>query len=251
MKNDWKPVFAYICTALFLSPALRAEATCPVEVKLLLAPAAIQTVIASLGFEKKTATRVYFFDTDALDLLRQGVILRVRQGADNDLTVKVRVPEGSKQADTSHLRELFPCEIDRTGARENVSFSVRSKYKAPQVPELGTEISSLLNAQQRMLVRETRASIDWAKVMRIASINSTKWEATTQPPFGKLTLELWEWPAGNILEVSTKAGPDAGPSKYAELQRMVRIKGLSLSPEQDTKTKIVLETITHHTPELR
>ncbi len=245
MKRDWKHVFAFVSAVLLLSCSLRAEDNCPVEVKVLLAPPTIGTVIASLSFKKETATRVYFFDTDALDLLRQGVILRVRQGADDDLTVKVRVRVGAKKVDTTQLREHFPCEIDRTGAGEDTGYSVRRKYKAPQIPEMGGDIHSLLSPPQERLLREARASIDWARVMRIARINSTKWETTAPPPLGKLTLELWEWPAGNILEISTKVGPDAGPSTYAELQRLVNIKHLSLNAEQDTKTRIVLETLTH------
>jgi len=251
MKNDRKRVFAFTYAVLFLSSVLQAEEKCPVEVKLLLSPPTTQTVIASLRFEKETATRVYFFDTDALDLLKQGVIVRVRQGADNDLTVKVRVPEGKKQVDTSQLSELFPCEIDRTGAGENTSYAVRSKYKAPQIPEMGSDIFSLLSPPQERLLREARVSIDWARVMRIANIKSTKWETKAQSPFRKLTLELWEWPAGDILELSTKVGPEAGPSKDAELQRLVNTKGLSLSASQGTKTRMVLETLTHHTSTLR
>jgi hypothetical protein len=251
MKNDKKRAFAFTYLVLFLSCVLQAEEKCPVEVKLLLSPPTIQSVIASLGFEKDTATRVYFFDTDALALLEQGVIVRVRQGADNDLTVKVRVPEGNKQVHTSQLREHFPCEIDLTGTGQDTDYSVRRKYKAPQVPEMGTDISSLLSPAQERLLREARVSIDWARVMRIANIKSTKWETTGQPPFRKLTLEMWEWPSGNILELSTKAGSDAGPSKYAELQRIVNTKSLSLSASQSTKTSMILETLTHHTSALR
>src|SRR5271154_7124206 len=248
MKNNRKLLFTFAGAVLFLGSALHAEEKCPVEVKLLLSPQAIQTVIESLGFENKTAGRVYFFDTDELNLLRQGVIVRVRQGADNDLTVKVRAPEGNKQIDTSKLREHFPCEIDRTGAGENVSFSVRSKYKALQVPEMGNDISSRFSPQQKMLLQEARVSINWSQVTRIANIQSTKWETTTQSPFRKLALELWESRAGNILEVSTKVGPDAGPSKYEELRGLMNMKRLSLSARQGTKTSIVLEALTDHTP---
>jgi hypothetical protein len=145
-------------------------------------------VITSLSFEKETKTRVYFFDTDALELLKQGVIVRVRQGADNDLTVKVRVPAGSNQANNSKLREHFPCEIDRTGAGEDTDYSVRCKYKAPQVAETGVDISSLLSPSQVRLLREARAAIDWARVRQIANIKSTKWETTAQSPFRKLAL---------------------------------------------------------------
>jgi hypothetical protein len=106
MNTDWKRAFALISVALFLGYSLHAEEKCPVEVKLLLSAPA-QTVIASLSFEKETAGRVYFFDTDERDLSKQGVIVRVRQGADNDLTVKIRVPESSKQVDVPQAsREL-------------------------------------------------------------------------------------------------------------------------------------------------
>jgi hypothetical protein len=244
MKSDRKCILAFASAVLFLSLASQAEETCPVEAKLLLSPPTIQTVLASLGFEKETATRVYFFDTDALELLKQGVIVRVRQGADNDLTVKVRVPEGGNQADNSKLREHFPCEIDRTGAGENTSYSVRRKYRAPQVPDKGHDILSLLSPAQERLLRETHAAIDWARVTQIANIKSTKWETSPQSRFHKLALELWVWPAGSILEISTKVSPDAGPSAYAELQRLANREGLSLSAEQGTKTRAVLETHT-------
>ena len=42
----------------------------------------------------------------------QGVIVRVRQGANNDLTVKVRLPKDDPKADSSRLYERFPCEIE-------------------------------------------------------------------------------------------------------------------------------------------
>jgi hypothetical protein len=245
-EGSW--AFGLTYALVFLSSVLLAEEKCPVEAKLLLSPPTIQTVIATLGFEKETATRVYFFDTEALDLLKQGVIVRVRQGGDNDITVKVRVPEDNKdnKARTSELHEHFPCEIDQTGAGKNTSYAVRRKYKTPQVPEMGEEVFSLFSPTQQKLLREARASIDWARVKRIADIESTKWESTTQPPFRKLALELWKWQAGNILEVSTKVGTDAAPSAYVELQRRVRMKSLSLSTSQGTKTRMVLETLAQH-----
>jgi hypothetical protein len=56
-------------------------------------------------------------------------------------------------------------------------------------------------------------------------------------------LELWEWPAGKILELSAKIGSDADAAKYAELERLARINNLALSASQDTKTSLVLETL--------
>jgi hypothetical protein len=245
-KKYLKQVFALLGTTLFLGPALHAQEKCPVEIKLLLSPPTIQTVIESLRFENETRGRVYLFDTDALDLKTQGVIVRVRQGAKNDLTVKVRLPKDT-QPDNAGLRERYPCEIDRTRAGSYISYAVARKYKATKALEIGNDIYSLLSAAQIKLLHEARVSIDWTRVKRIANINSTQWETTAQSSSGKLSLELWEWPLGKILELSAKAGPDAEASKYAELERLVKMKNLGLSASQDTKTSMVLETLVDHT----
>jgi hypothetical protein len=244
-KNQWRRASACAGAVLLLGSFLRAEEECPVEVKLLLSPASIQTVIASLGLEKETSARVYFFDTEELDLLKQGVIVRVRQGANNDLTVKVRAPEGNQQVETAQLRGQLPCEIDRTGAGENTTYSVGHKYRPLQVPEMGADIFRVLSPPQKRLLQEARVSLDWSRVRRLAKINATQWETRSQAPFRKVALELWKWPMGEILELSAKVGLDPGRSKSAELQRLVTNKGLPLSASQGTKTRTVLETLTH------
>ena len=241
-----KQVLALIAAVLILAPALRADGECPVEVKLLLSPPTTEAVITTLGFVNETTGRIYLFDTQALDLSMQGVIVRVRQGAKDDLTVKVRLPKSSQAVDEPRLRLRFPCEIDRTRAGAYTSYAVGRKYAATKVPEFGNDIYSLLNASQLELLREAHVSIDWARVRRVASINSTTWETTAQSPSGKLALELWEWPAGRILELSAKAGSDAEASKYAELERLVKMNNLSPSASQDTKTSIVLESLAEH-----
>jgi len=233
---------ALIAAALFLGSAAHAEQACPAEVKLLLSPPSIQTVIASLGFEKRGAGRVYFFDTKSLDLLMQGVIVRVRQGVNSDLTVKVRLPAGGGEADGTRPPMQFACEIDRTRAGSSISYAVGRRFRG-NAPETGKEIYGLLGASQIALLQEARAAIDWSRVVRIAEIDSTKWETNAQSPAGKLALEEWEWPSGRILELSAKAGPDAESSKYAELERLVRAKKLYLADTQDTKTRIVLESL--------
>src|SRR5580692_8056903 len=139
MNNGVKPAFALIATVLFLCPALRAQDKCPVEVKFLLSSPAPETAIASFRFGGKAAGRVYFFDTDSLDLLAQGVVVRVRQGANNDLTVKVRRPDGKQGGESPQLHGRFPCEIDRTPGGAVVTYTVRRRYKTDKVPTIGSE----------------------------------------------------------------------------------------------------------------
>jgi hypothetical protein len=247
--SNWK-LALIVATALFCS-SVRAQEKCPVEVKLLLSPQTAQTVISSLGFGEGSPGRVYFFDTDSLDLLRQGVIVRVRLGTHNDITVKVRPPKDNSRVNESQLRQQFGCEIDRTRAAAITSFAVRRRYKGTTVPAIGIDIVGLLDASQKQLLSEAGPSIDWARVTRIIDISSTTWESAAESTTGKLSLELWEWPAGKILELSAKAESDAEVSKSAELERLVKTSSLSLSDRQDNKTSIALETVGTHAPSLR
>jgi len=246
LPKPLKRVFA-ILGAFQLLASLPAEGECPVEVKLLLPVSTTHNVIASLGFGKETRTRVYLFDTQALDLLRQGVIIRVREGGKNDLTVKVRVPQGKNKPDDSLSGEQFACEIDQTRSGASTSYAVTQKYEVMKVPENGTDMYKLLDAAQIRLLQKAQVSIDWTRVVRIASIDSTSWQTTSQSPSGSLALELWEWSEGKVLELSAKVAPEAASSKLADLESLLKTNNLPLSASQDTKTSTVLETLTDHT----
>jgi hypothetical protein len=243
MNNPSKPTLCVIGTLLVLCSGLRAQETCPGEIKFLLSPPTIQTVIVSLGFEHKAVGQLYLFDTGELDLMQQGLIVRVRQGQNNDLTVKIRWPAADKEVDRFKLRKHFPCEMDRTGAGEDISYSEGRKYKPNRVAKTGEEILRTLNGQQKTLLQEAGITIDWSRVKRLANIKLTKWESAAEPSFGKLTLELWESPGGDILELSTKVAPGAAASRYAELQRLLDRKGLPLTANQGTKTSMALENL--------
>jgi hypothetical protein len=229
--------------ALFLvHPAAHAQ-QCPVEVKLLLSPSTTQSAAASLGFAKGKASKVYFYDTAGLDLSGQGVFIRVRQGANNDLTVKVRSPVGGREVDGSQALSRFPCEIDRTPIGAMTSYAVARAYGATDMPAAGNEIYRLLSDSQKQLLDATKARIDWTRIVRIVEIASTTWHTSDKATSGKLVLEEWKWPAGRLLELSEKTAPSAHELSYAQLERLVKTNGLSLSQVQDTKTSLVLRTL--------
>jgi len=226
-------------------PGLRAQENCNVEVKLLLSANETQAVVAALGARKETKGRVYFYDTDALELLAQGAIVRLRRNTSSDLTVKFRPHDDKKFLSSAAGLAGFKCEIDLTGDGENASYSITSPFAAQHLPQAGFEIPRLLNAAQMTLFPDAQVSVDWTRVKRLSKIISTDWQIQAQPPLGKLVLELWEWPGGKALELSTKVPPNAASSTYAELQRLVQAKHLSISPEQHVKTTIALKAITH------
>jgi len=233
------------CVTLLLCTSLHAQENCNVEVKLLLAPAEIQAAVTALNAQKETAGRVYFFDTGALDLLSQGAIVRLRRGAKNDLTVKLRPPNAKKFSAPSEGRDGFKCEVDLTSEGANDSYSITRQLTTEELPRSGTDIPRLLKPAQMKLFEDAQVSVDWTRVKRIAEITSTDWQTRSRPHLGKLTLELWEWTGGKVLELSAKVSSDAGSSTYTELQRLVKSKQLAISPDQRVKTSIALEAITH------
>jgi hypothetical protein len=237
----------FSASALLSCPGLRAQENCNVEVKLLLSASETQAVVAALGARNETKGRVYFFDTDALELLRQGAIVRLRRNASSDLTVKFRPRDDKKFLSSAAGLAGFKCEIDLTGDGQNASYSITSPFAAQHLPQAGFEIPRLLNAAQLTLFPDAQASVDWNRVKRLSKILSTDWQIPSQPPLGKLVLELWEWPGGKVLELSTKVPLNAAASTYAEMQRLVQAKHLSISPEQHVKTTIALQSITHTT----
>jgi hypothetical protein len=223
---------------------LPGQETCDEEVKLLLSPTQVRAAIPALQARGETHGRIYFYDTPGLDLLAKGVILRLREGAEIDITAKLRPLSGEKFSDPSGGRERYKCEVDLIGGVENPSFSLQKKYVAAKVLETGEELFQLLSEGQKKLLNDAKAQIDWKRVKRIAAIQSTSWTTRMKPPLGKLSLELWEWPGGSILEVSTKIVHDAEQVAYVELRNLANKNGLALNTNQRSKTAIALEQIT-------
>ena len=222
-----------------IASTLHAQQPCSEEVKLLLTPAQLQTVIPALQATGKTQGHIYFYDTPNLDLLSKGVILRLRVRAEIDLTAKLRPPPGEKFTDLSNGR--YTCEVDLNDGIENQSFLVQNKYLSANAPLTGGELFHLLSDGQRQLLTDSGVQIDWKQVKRIANIQSTSW--TAKQPLGKLSLELWEWPGGKILELSTRTTTDSGKTTYAALQSLAQKNNLALSPVQRAKTSVALEAI--------
>lgn len=224
--------------------SLHGQETCGAEVKLLLSPTQMQAAIPALQARGETHGRIYFYDTPDLDLLARGVILRVREGAEIDITAKLRPSSGEKFFDPSGEAERYKCEVDLIGGVENLSFSLQKKYVAAKAPQTGEELFQMLSGGQKKLLDDSKAQIDWKRVKRIAEIQSTSWTTRTKPPLGKLSLELWEWPGGSIFEVSTKVAQDAEQVAYIELRQLANKNGLALNVNQRSKTAIALEQIT-------
>jgi len=242
LVNNYFRCLALMAVFLLVS-SVHGQETCSEEVKLLLSPTQVQAAVPTLQARGEIRGRVYFYDTPALDLLSKGVILRLREGEEIDLTAKLRPLSGEKFVDPSGGHEQYKCEVDLNDGVEQQSFSVQKKYVGGKVPETGEDLLGLLSEGQKKLLAEAKVQIDWGRVRRVAAIQSTSWTTKAEAPLGKLSLELWEWPGGRILEVSTKVAQDAGQATYVELKELAKKNGLALSADQRSKTATALGAI--------
>jgi hypothetical protein len=231
--------------AVWLAPvcAAHGQKTCDEEVKLLLSPAQVRVAVSALGARRETHGDIYFYDTPDLDLLAKGVVLRLRAREEIDLTAKLRPVSGARFSDPTGGKERYKCEVDLNDGVEAESFSVQNRYVSAKAPTTGEELRQLLSEGQKKLLEDSKVEIDWKRVRRMTEIRSTSWVTSAKGSLGKLSLELWEWPGGSLLEVSAKVAPDAGQASYVELQDIAKKNGLAVSKDQHPKTKTVLEQI--------
>jgi hypothetical protein len=247
MRNIRLVVFCS-CLVLLAGKVLHAHAACSVEAKLLLFPTDTRAAVASLNTEQEKIRRVYFFDTSTLELLRHGIIIRLRQDArSGDLAIKLR-PPATRDFLAARTGADGKCEIDRLASGDVPSSSLTIKYRASNVPEQWADLSSSLSAAQRRLLSEVNVQIDWNRVRKIAEIKSTTWRCRGLPEFPQLTLELWEAPTGTILELSARLNPNTADSAYTNLQRLAIANGLHPATSQKPKSSIVLERFSKRNP---
>jgi hypothetical protein len=225
---------------LGLSSLARAEEPCGAEIKLLLVPGETQTAVNVLHVGAGKTGQTFLYDTGTLDLLARGVVVRVRAGATADLMVKVRIPLDKTM---SGLSDVDKCEVDRSGDTAVRSYSITNPLDG-KVPQSGEEVLRLLTPAQKQLLQQAKVSPAWSRVERLASIDSTVWQTKNEVGLGKLTLEQWRWPTGEVLELSTKAADDAAAIE-AQLKELVTRRGLAISPTQKLKTEVVLRDVTH------
>lgn len=233
-----------LCVLSVCSLSARAEEKCGAEVKLLLRPSEVRSAVRSFKAGRSVKGEVYFFDTPSLDLLLQGIIVRVRHGTTNDLTVKMRSSTDKEIRGVSAGNAGFKCEFDWTEATVVRSYSIRTQLNSA-VPQNGEEMFAVLSSAQKDLLEQVHTLINWKRIKRIADIKSTGWEIYSQPPFQKLMLELWEWPTGSVFELSTKVKDDSARTAYAELQHLAAGKNLSPLAKQTSKTAVALGDIAH------
>lgn len=226
---------------LCLTAIASAQHRCDAEIKLLLDPTEVQSVVKALSAGTPAEGEVYLFDTKSRELFSHGVIVRARQGrATADLMVKVRISTDQSMSVTG-LGAGYKCEVDRTGDSAVRSYSVKTKLTG-DLPASGNDVLKLLSPDQKRLLEDAHISPDWNRVQKVAVIHSTAWKVRNEGGLSKLSLELWQWSSNRVLELSTKV-PTDDASVSTQLRKLVTDKGLSIDQTQTQKTRLAVKDL--------
>lgn len=179
----------------------------------------------------------------ALPLLARGIILRVREKKNSDVTLKLRGPDGCFDLPawakrTRGLGELAKAEGDWSGDRRLVSASLDGPLDDEALEELERRdpaVERLLTDEQRALAGELLLPLRAMELL--GPVEARKWDPDHE---GDIAAELWNVDEDmRFLEVSVRVTDDP-EGAVKDLEQRVRKGGLQIDPMQNTKTATVL-----------
>jgi hypothetical protein len=221
-----------------------------VELKLTVPEAEHRSAIATLGLDPLEAQirQVFFFDTPGLDLNKGGVAVRARriQGRTGDTVVKLRPVVPDELSEDIRRSASVKVEVDAMPGGYVCSASMKGQASNADVREtiLGQRpVKKLFSKEQRaFFAAHAPDGLGLDDLAILGPIFVLKLKQSAPGRERTLVVELWLYPDGSrILELSTKCLPgeafEAGIKARAYLEGL----GLSLSADQQPKTKTALE----------
>jgi hypothetical protein len=221
-----------------------------VELKLTVPESDHRSTVTHLGMDPLEAElrQVFFFDTPALALNEQGVVVRARriQGKEGDSVVKLRpVVPSELPADLRSSPNLgvevdampggYVCSASLKAARGNDEVRAVARGERP--------LRKLFSKEQRKFFSEhAPEGLELDELTLLGPILVLKLKFRPADYDRKLVAELWSYPDNSrILELSTKCAPHEAFQVSLESKAFLRDRGVELSGEQQTKTKTALE----------
>jgi len=221
-----------------------------VELKLTVPDEDRQSAAAALGVDPLNARirQVYFFDTPDLALDGAGVVVRARrtQGAPDDTVVKLRPVVPKQLPSELRARKDFVVEVDAMPGKYVCSASFKGSVKAGSVQETvsgGQPLRKLFSKpQQAFFADHAPEGVGLDDLSVLGPVIALKLKLLPADLDRKLAVELWLYPDGSrIAELSTKCAPADWLETTTQSRDFLGEKGVSLSGEQETKTRVALE----------
>jgi hypothetical protein len=220
-----------------------------IELKLTIPAPEQRAAVLALGMDPLIAQirLVYFFDTPDLALERAGVVVRARriQGKGDDSVVKLRPVVPDELPDRLRESPSFVVEVDAGPTGYVCSGSLKGVPRKAPVHEVGlgrAPVRRLFSKEQRAFYREhAPEDIALDDLSVFGPIFVLKLKGTPPGSSRKLAVELWMYPDGRILELSTRCMPHEAVQVAAEGRVFLLERGVDLGGDQQTKTRTALE----------
>jgi hypothetical protein len=232
-----------------------------VEIKVTVADAQVGQAMDVLDLGDESRLAIWFYEDVTtgmrLPLLEAGLVLRARvkgSARGGDVTVKLRPCRASQLAGDWFDRESdddleLRAEEDWAGKRRVLAASAQADidaHTASQVRAASPPPAGLLTADQAAYLAECAPlRVDPRGLTALGPITATRWKSVSGPGLDGLDLraERWTVPGLDFLELSVKCDLEEGPQRQRDLESALSALGLSSNPEQETKTRRVLEAL--------
>ena len=186
--------------------------------------------------------RVYFFDTNGLNLDAARVVVRGRvTDGENESTVKLRPLRASDEGAAWRTLPKVKFEADMVGAERSDSAKIDDDRPTGSV-ESG-DVSALLAGKQEDFLKAVAPGVDLKDLRPLGPVEARKWELPETPEFRfDLDVEEWKLPDGQLfLELSIKVDAADALTAHAAFQTLLRDLKQNPDAPQATKTKVAID----------
>jgi hypothetical protein len=225
-----------------------------VELKLTVPASDQRATFIALGLDPLDARvrLIHFFDTPDLDLQAAGVVARARriQGKGDDSVVKLRPVVPQELPERLRRSPNFVVEVDAMPGGYVCSGSMKGAPRKATVREAVTGAAPLRKLfskeQRRFYAQHAPEEIALDDLTLLGPIFVLKLKGAPPGAGRKFAIELWLYPDGRILELSTRCRPDEAVAVAAETRAFLLERGVDLLGDQQTKTRTALAYFAAH-----
>jgi hypothetical protein len=221
-----------------------------VELKLTVPESEQRSAMSALGLDPIAAEirQVYFFDTPDLALDRAGVVVRARRcgGRAHDSVVKLRPAVPEQFPAKLRRSSSFGVEVDAMPGGHVCSASMKGTLGKSDAHTYITgekPLRKLFSKEQRAFFEQhapADASLDDLSVLGPIFVLKAKFSPKGMDR--RMVAEVWLYPDDTrILELSTKCAPSEMVEVAREGRAFLAAQGITLTGEQQTKTRKALE----------
>jgi len=221
-----------------------------IEIKATIPDHQIEGALARYGLtlDNDEERHIYFFDTPALDLLREGIIARARRvvGEEHDSTVKFRpvVPEAVPEKWRKYRGFKIEADASEKGVVKSASFTMPvGKGLIEQVAEGEKSAAKLFTEEQEGFLADMAGrTIDYSSLAALGPLQAHRWKFEDPACPWEITAELWKREDGaRLMELSIKAPVVQAAAALGGFMAFLAEVGAEQDNDQQAKTRWALD----------